>query len=302
VIVASAHKRWIQTSLLAGLLAAALYIPYSLRAPHGPGGGSAPGLAYGVLGFALMLYAGFLSARKRVPTWRIGRTQTWMKGHIWLGLLSVPMIFFHAGFGFGGGALTRLLMGLFVIVIVSGIVGLLLQQFIPRLMMELVPMETIYEQIPQVLDQFRLEADQLIAEVCGPFPGQLEPRAASKGGAARQRPRGERSVRDPVDGAEPLKEFYLRHVRPYLHDELGSGLSLADRLRRRPLFDHARRLLPQAAHETLADLETICEERRQLGIQDRLHRFLHGWLLVHLPLSVALLFLGAVHAVMSLRY
>jgi hypothetical protein len=29
---------------------------------------------------------------------------------------------------------------------------------------------------------------------------------------------------------------------------------------------------------------------------------MHGWLLVHVPLSMALLLLGAVHAVVALRY
>jgi len=60
--------------------------------------------------------------------------------------------------------------------------------------------------------------------------------------------------------------------------------------------------LPAAAHATLGDLEDICDEARQLTRQQRLHRWLHGWLLVHIPLSLALILLGAVHAVMALRY
>jgi len=36
--------------------------------------------------------------------------------------------------------------------------------------------------------------------------------------------------------------------------------------------------------------------------QARLHRWLHAWLLVHVPLSIALILLGAVHAVVALRY
>ena len=55
-------------------------------------------------------------------------------------------------------------------------------------------------------------------------------------------------------------------------------------------------------HESVAELESICEERRQLADQKRLHHWLHGWLLIHVPLSLALLLLGAVHAVIALRY
>ena len=68
------------------------------------------------------------------------------------------------------------------------------------------------------------------------------------------------------------------------------------------MFTGLRTLLPAAAHDTLMDLEDICEEARQLLLQERLHRWLHGWLLVHIPLSLAMILLGAVHAVMALRY
>ena len=57
-----------------------------------------------------------------------------------------------------------------------------------------------------------------------------------------------------------------------------------------------------ALHPTLHELEAICEERAQLSQQKRLHHWLHGWLLVHVPLSVALLVLGLAHAVLSLYY
>jgi hypothetical protein len=60
--------------------------------------------------------------------------------------------------------------------------------------------------------------------------------------------------------------------------------------------------MPVAAHGILADLQEICDERRQLIVQRKLHYWLHGWLLLHVPLSFAFLVLTAVHAVLSLRY
>src|ERR1051326_5040063 len=96
------QRGWAIGSL--GILAAALaiYVPYALISPAGPRGGSSIGLLFGVVGFAFMLYAAALGARKRVPTWRLGRAKTWMRGHLWLGLLTLPMILFHGGFHFGG--------------------------------------------------------------------------------------------------------------------------------------------------------------------------------------------------------
>src|SRR5713226_2974348 len=93
-----------------------------------------------------MVFAGLLGARKKVPVWRVGRAQTWMRGHLWLGLLSLPLILFHGGFRFGG-PLTSVLMVLFIIVIVSGVLGAALQHYLPRVMTLQVPMETIYEEI-----------------------------------------------------------------------------------------------------------------------------------------------------------
>ena len=61
-------------------------------------------------------------------------------------------------------------------------------------------------------------------------------------------------------------------------------------------------MLPAIVHPRLEDLENICEEERQLNRQEQLHHWLHWWLLVHVPVSFALLLLGAVHAVMALFY
>src|SRR5258707_6811239 len=87
-----------------GIFAAALllYVFYAWSAPQGPRGGSAIGLFFGVVGFGFMIFAAALGARKRVPTWRLGRAKAWMKGHLWLGLLSLPLILFHGGVSFCG--------------------------------------------------------------------------------------------------------------------------------------------------------------------------------------------------------
>jgi hypothetical protein len=52
----------------------------------------------------------------------------------------------------------------------------------------------------------------------------------------------------------------------------------------------------------VGELEAICDERFQLAHQKRLHLVLHGWVLVHAPLSFAVVLMSVVHAVMALRY
>src|SRR2546426_8833543 len=85
MLIGADHRRWIVGTVVTALLALAAYLIYVYRALHGPSGGSWPGLIFGAAGLALMLYAGLLGARRKVPTWRIGRATTWMKGHLWLG-------------------------------------------------------------------------------------------------------------------------------------------------------------------------------------------------------------------------
>ena len=94
-------------------------------------GGSLVGLAFGVAGTLVIFFECLLSWRKKVPAAPLGRLQTWLRAHIWLGLLSFVLIVFHAGFEWGEG-LASVLMWLFVVIGVSGIYGLALQQFLPR--------------------------------------------------------------------------------------------------------------------------------------------------------------------------
>ncbi|HXX94344.1 MAG TPA: hypothetical protein VEN81_11980, partial [Planctomycetota bacterium] len=207
----------------------------------------------------------------------------------------------------GGGTLTGVLLGLLGLVTASGILGVILQQILPRVMTAHSPMETIYEEIEHVVGQLRAEADVLVAAAAGPLgvEGPAEPvtvasaqRSAQAGAAAGPKgpPAGE-----PLEGSAPLKAFYLDHVRPFL--EAGSrGSLLAHPLRAGAAFSSTRMLLPAGLHDLLRDLEVMCEERRQLAAQRRIHRWLHGWLLVHIPLSYALLVLVVVHALQSVRY
>jgi hypothetical protein len=68
------------------------------------------------------------------------------------------------------------------------------------------------------------------------------------------------------------------------------------------MFRQMRVLLPPNLHPAIDDLENICEEKRELDQQSTMHKLLHGWLLVHVPLSYAVLLLGAIHAFIALRY
>ncbi|HVH50294.1 MAG TPA: hypothetical protein VM781_01410, partial [Candidatus Bathyarchaeia archaeon] len=190
-----------------------------------------------------------------------------------------------------------------------------------------IPLETIYDEIPHVRELLREEADRAIESVCGdvgiakasdagvqraggftalrPIAANAAPlrtsAAVSAGASAAVAPAAEIILLSETEGA-PLRKFYIEEMRPFLEQSKSRGRWLADEPRASSMFAGLRTLLPAAAHDALADLEDICGEARQLLRQERLHRWLHGWLLLHIPLSLALILLGAVHAVMALRW
>lgn len=311
------QRGWLITSIAILVLALVAYVPYALSSPQGPRGGSALGLAFGIVGFAFMMFAALLGARKRVPTWRIGRAQAWMRGHLWLGLLSLPIILLHGGFHFGG-TLTRVLMWLLTIVVVSGVFGAALQHYVPRILTKDVPLETIYDEIDHVRSQLLEEADRYLESICGSlgFRATAENESAQHaGGFTAMRPMAvpaglASAAAAPAlagvvlteEESAPLRRFYLEEMRSFLQHPRTRGHRLADESKARNAFAGLKTILPPAAHATLADLEDICDEARQLERQARLHHLLHGWLLVHIPLSLALILLGAVHALVALRY
>ncbi len=287
-------------------MATAIYVPYSRTALQATNGGTAVGLVYGSLAFACMLFAGLLGARKKVPIWRIGRAQTWMRAHLWLGLISFPLILFHSGFRFGVG-LTRALMWLFVVVFASGIVGAILQHFMPRLTTERIPLETIYEQIGRVRSQLLAEAQTVVDEVSAALAGSVsQATAQQRAASASAGTIGGVTVASGLQADEgasaQLQEFFRREMQPYVMHGGSKGMALSDRSRSQSMFEQLRLRLPPNLHSAIEDLENICEEKRELDQQVQYHRILHGWLLVHIPASYALLLLGGVHAVMALRY
>lgn len=300
------HRPWFAFSLVILIVAALAYIPYRHWYPQGVSGGSAMGLTYGIVGFAFMIFAGLLGARKKVPVWRVGRAQTWMRGHLWLGTLSFPLILLHGGFKFGFG-LTHWLMWIFLFVFISGIFGAVLQHYMPKMIKERIPMETIYEQIGRVRNQLVDEANNLVEQACATLTGNLssatmERRALVAGAGTMGGVTVATGLQIDEDSSAELRGFLRNKMEPFLERYGSRRQPIASRDTAKSMFDQLRQLLPPNLHPTVDDLENICEEKRELDQQTFYHRVLHGWLLVHIPLSYAVLLLGAIHAVVALAY
>ena len=171
------HVPWIVFVLLATIAACILYagnfhpasLPSWIRLPpsliqrpteHHTVGGTPLGLWFGAISLAIFIFAVLLSLRKKIPLWRVGTVQRWLRAHIWLTILTIPLVILHSGFRFGG-PMTTFLMVLYAIVMVSGFYGLFLQHVMPRLMKERLPAETVFEQIPHIRSQLAAAAEKM---------------------------------------------------------------------------------------------------------------------------------------------
>jgi hypothetical protein len=314
------HRGWVVTALVVAIAASGWYVAEAVATDSWPGGSSLPGFVFGVVGGLIILFEFLLWFRKKVRVWRIGLAQVWMAAHIWLGLLCLPLLIYHSGFRWGG-VLSTVLMVLLVIVVASGVWGLVMQQFLPRRMLDELPAETIYSQIGFLSEQLSDEADQLIRAVCGPDAernggpksradrevdaeelGYMVVGAVRSVGLVQGKVLQTRVLPSAVPDTEPLRAFYRETVLPFLREGPVGNSPLANQGRAAVIFQNVKTLLPPAAHSSVDTLERMCSQRRQWAQQARLHFWLHNWLLVHLPLSVALVVLMIIHAWVAVNY
>lgn len=311
MLIDRTHRGWAGFTGLLLVVATSVYVVYARTWPNGPNGRSWPGMMFGVGGTLMMLFAGALTLRKKTVRWRFGSLASWLRAHIWIGLLSVPMILFHAAFRWGGWLEMALWLTLAVI-IVSGIVGLVLQNLLPRTMKLQLSHEAIPDQFGEVCRQLVREADEKVIAQCTPavmealiqrssdLPKSTNGSRNVKADSAKAKT--ELAIAKTESPLDRLARFHVETVRPYLTAASVRNPQLASNEQAHLLFDQERWNLPEACHATVDVLEELYQKRSELARQMRLYRVLHLWLRIHVPCSIVLLVLTAIHIVASLFY
>ncbi|MEA3208130.1 MAG: hypothetical protein QOE70_1187 [Chthoniobacter sp.] len=261
-------------------------------------GGTPLGLIFGSLAFLIFLFASALGIRKKKRLWRIGNVQLWLKAHIWLTILTIPLVLFHCGFHAGGPHTTGLVI-LYLFVMGSGFFGLALQQFMPRQMKDRLPREVVFEQIPHIRQRLVAAAEEmqkLVAQSLNPPKKDpaVEAKAATEGASAVA------VELDPSVGI--LNQFLIVECLPYLCLPRGEKHRLGDERISDDVFRLLKLNLTEKWQPKAYDLQAWCNDRRQLDLQMKLHHWLHGWLLIHVPTSFALLIYTAWHAWVAVRF
>lgn len=269
-------RRWRRRALVLLVLLVALYA-WQARGGYAHGG-SLPGLTLGFAALALILLLLWYGVRKRSYRSRLGRVETWLQSHVYLGLLSVFVALFHSGFRFQDRLATASLVVL-VVVVLTGLLGALLYTTVPRLLSEVESNLTI-AQLSERLNQITVSMARL-AEGRSTTFRRIE---SSLRREARPRPlAGWRTVFTPVrrrEREEPAGE--------------------------EPAWDALLGRVPQDEREDLRRLLVLSRQHKELHqrlvYQQRYRNLLDAWLWLHLPLSIVLLVLVLGHAGAALYF
>jgi hypothetical protein len=225
--------------------------------------------------FALVVGLSLFNARKKIPFLPLARASTWMQVHIYAGWLAVLLFGLHTGFRWPHGAFEQILAGVFLLVAVSGVVGLALNRWLPELLTRSGEALT-FERIPEIRADIRRHVEALVA------------------------------VADRESVSSTMGDFYLNHLMAYINWRPGLFLRLSMRQKRYRAIVTALGSLERYSNprekEVAAELREWIEAKRNLDTQLFGQRLLKLWLFIHIPASFSLLLLGLVHGLIALRY
>ncbi|HEY3789202.1 MAG TPA: hypothetical protein VGL71_10120, partial [Urbifossiella sp.] len=269
-------------------------------------GGTPLGLIFGTAALLIFIFASALGVRKKRRLWRLGRVQTWLRAHIWLTILTIPLVAFHCGFH-RGGTMPTILLVLYAVVMGSGFFGLAMQHFMPRLMTERVSREAVYEQIPHLRTALAESAlifrKELRAQAKKVGPGGVSNAAAPTMTMPLTRMTLVASATLPDESSQQaIADFLDEEALPYLHGQTQKKSRLADQHASDDVFRLLQLSVAEKWRPKVAELQQWCDDRRDMDLQIRLHHWMHYWLIVHVPLSFALLVMTFWHAYATVIY
>jgi hypothetical protein len=230
-----------------------------------------PAIVTGYTLFALMLLLGFFNIRKRLSMIPIGRASVWLAFHVAAGMLAIAMFWLHTGSLWPGGLYEQILTLLFYLVSLTGIFGYILSRTLPRRLAQ-IEIEIIFERIPAELAEIREEVEALVL-TCTQETGSDTVAQHHLGTLAWffTRPR-----------------FWMSHVLG--GDAAGHWLRGPGTAARRYLNDAEK-----VYFDEIIELGVLkCQVDRHYACQELLKK----WLLVHVPLSMAVILVAVWHLIL----
>lgn len=295
------HRAWLAGTLIASGVAAGLGHA-AARTEIGSPGSTWPGLILGGVASALVVFSALLGVRRKLLRAPLGTMPGWLRAHLWLGALTLVCGLCHGGFRLGG-FLTSALTLVLGVCVGSGMLGALLQHVLPSSLSQRGAIDRIREPV-HAIAALRRRAYELVWAACGRPPE--DGAAAADPGSFDEPPHPppRDALRQPgtLLGQQQLALFYRGAVMPFLRGSGESNANLGTAADATLAFDALTAALDPQLHPALQALSELCEQVRQARRQILFQRLIQGWLLLHVPLAMALLVLLVLHLLTVLRY
>ncbi|MCZ6508134.1 MAG: hypothetical protein O7A04_08845 [Acidobacteria bacterium] len=233
------------------------------------------GLSYGIAATVLLLAVSGLGVRRRTmrlsSKLRLGTARSWLYFHLYGGTLFLLLMLMHSEFRLPSGWVTWWLWGLSLWTVASGLVGLALQRWIPRLLTSGLAVEVHYDRIPELVEEL-----------------------------------GQRAAKLAAASSEEVARLYERVVAPELARPVRRMLYFFDitggiqsKLRE---FRYLSRFLGSEQLEALAQLEQLYRTKLEIDAHYTLQQPLRWWLSLHLPAALLLAAFVILHLVSVFLY
>ena len=253
---------WFRSTLALTAVATLIFAGTAWRWPWHPG--RLGGLVFGTAAALLFVNAALYPWRRRWRARPLGTAQRWLQLHVYGSAIAMVCVVLHMGLRWPAGTMGWLLFLSAAWTTATGFAGLVLQRLIPTLLTRRLSVEAIYERVPELQQRLLAEADELMQ-----------------------------------GASEALARTYSSHVRPALSVPRVSlawvtGSSSDREHALRPLAE-VRAFLDERERGRVQDLESIVNDKVDLDAQISLQRILKNWLILHIPVAIALIALIVVH-------
>lgn len=219
---------------------------------------------------ALMIALTVFNGRKKLPFLPLFSARVWLQFHIYAGLLTGLVFLVHVSYHWPRGWFNLTLAALYVIVMLSGIVGWFWSRTYPKRLTARGG-EVLYERIPAIRRALREEAEAIALK----------------------------SVADAKRAT--IADFYAAHLHDFF---AGPRNAWAHRLEIRSALngrlaglENLNRFLGEPERAVTARLAELVRQKDGLDYQQALQTTLKAWLFVHIPLTYSLLLFSVAHVV-----
>jgi hypothetical protein len=215
-----------------------------------------------------MIFLALFNLRKRLSMLPLGNASTWLALHLVFGIFAIAIFWLHTETIWPNGMYEEALATLFYLTVLSGIFGYFIQRIYPTLLTQ-TGIEVIFERIPLRISESRQKAEALVLECCD------------------------------QTRVDTLGRHYLDSLQWFFERPRFTFNHLVGSQRSRQWIKHqdeaVRRYLNEDERKYLDDLSRLARQKDHIDTHYALQGVMKRWLLVHIPLTAALMALSFWH-------